>query len=230
MHNLDTIGLILLFGTVIIGGGLYVMSRKQKKVQTVLPSPAEQKEDTTLETAEELTPRIEFPPDVRPEHVPELPWGYSDNKITIMARDPEWIYAYWDISEGKRHSLRHTYGPGWDNSLPVLRIHDVTGITYFNGFNANHHYDIVINDFAGSWYIHVGVPDRTYCVDLGRILKDGTYIVVARSNFTFTPRNNLSDKIDPEWMLVSEHERKLLDRIGQLEGTSSFELFNRQWH
>lgn len=202
---------------------------RKTKVKKELPSPVEIGEDN-FEAAEEIFPIIEFPPELEHEHVPELPWGYDDNKITIMARDPEWIYAYWDISEERRNSLRHTYGPGWDNSLPVLRVYDVTGISYFNGFNANHHYDTVINDYAGSWYIHVGVPNRTYCIDLGRILSDGTYIVVARSNFTFTPRNSISDNVDSAWMLVSENERKLYSRISPLTGTSSGELFNRKLH
>ncbi len=205
------------------------MFRKSGKAQDKLPAPVVSREETP-ETAEELFPKIEFPPEIVPESVPELPWGYDDNRIRIMARDPEWIYAYWDISEEKRGSLRHTYGPGWDYSLPVLRIYDVTGLSHFNGANANNYYDIVINDYAGSWYIHVGVPNRVYCVDLGRILRDGTYIVVTRSNFTFTPRNSISDKIDPEWMLVSDHERKLLARMGHWEGMSSPELFNRRPH
>jgi len=28
-----------------------------------------------------------------------LPLKYGDNRIIIMARDPWWIYTYWDISE-----------------------------------------------------------------------------------------------------------------------------------
>ncbi|MHB9094169.1 MAG: DUF4912 domain-containing protein, partial [Eubacteriales bacterium] len=125
------------------------------------------------------------------------------------------------------NSLQHSYGTRWDNSLSVLRVYDTTGVEHFNGFNANRYYDVVINDYAANWYLHVGVPDRTYCVDLGKILNDGTFIVLARSNFTFTPRNSLSNKTDPDWMLVSDKERRLYARIGELEGTSSAELFKQ---
>jgi hypothetical protein len=216
-----------MFGALILGGGLYLMSANEKKNSKKIPVTAVS-EDATFESAEELFPVIEFPPEFEHKPDPELPWGYDDNKIIIMARDPDTIYAYWDISEEKRNSLRDLYGHHWENSLPVLRIYDVTGITDFDGYNANHHYDVVINDYAGSWYLHVGTPNRTFCVDLGRILNDGRYITVARSNLTFTPRNTFSDRTDPEWMLVSENERRLYARIMQADGHSSIELFDRQ--
>lgn len=225
MNILDAIGLILLFGAIIFGGGIYFMSKKTKYVKNELPVPVLTKE-RDFETAAVLFPDISFPSEVEYEHIPELPWRYSDNKITIMARDPEWIYAYWDISGESRTSLEHTYGRRWEFSLPVLRVYDVTGVSYFNGYNANNYYDTVINDYAGSWYLHVGVPHRTYCVDLGRILNDGTYVMMVRSNFTVTPRNTISDRIDPEWMLVSEKERRLYSRI-KGEGLSSAELFKQ---
>lgn len=222
MYNLDAIGLILLFVTLIIAGGLYLVN-KNKKVSQRLTLPVETED--TFETAEELLPDIEFPPEVEPEYVPELPIGYGDNKIVIMARDPEWIFAYWDVDDNFLNSLRQTYGAGWDQSLPTLRVYDVTGVDYFDGFNANSYYDVIINDFARSWYLKAGLPDRVYCVDLGRTLDDGTFVVISRSNFTFTPRNSISDRADPEWMMVSEYERKLYARIGQKEGFSSADLF-----
>ena len=224
MYNLDVFMLILFFGAFILGGGMYWMIKKQKPIKTH-HTPVAVPEDK-FETAEELFPHLEFSPEPEYEPVPEIPWGYDDNKISVMARDPQTIFAYWDISEKLWNSLRDAHGSRWENSLPVLRIYDVTGIDYFNGLNANKHYDIVINDYAGNWYLHVGTPDRTFCVDLGRILNDGKFITVARSNFTSTPRNSLSDRIDPEWMLVSENQRKLYSRVGKGNGMSSLELFD----
>ncbi|WP_418791738.1 DUF4912 domain-containing protein [Phosphitispora sp. TUW77] len=207
------------------------MSKKKPMAHKSLPEtvPPVRKITPEPETAKELFPRLEFlaEPEPGPEHdyVINLPWGYDDNKIMIMARDPETIFAYWDISEQLRNSLRFTHGSQWDESLPVLRVYDVTGIDYFNGVNANSFFDIVINDFAGNWYLHVGTPNRTFCVDLGKILKDGTFVTIARSNITSTPRNCLSDRTDPEWMLVSGNRRKLYSRIGKKGGMSSYEIF-----
>lgn len=223
MNNLETLGLIALLVLIILSGGYYLVISQRNRVRDTLPL----QEEEDFETAEELFPLVQFPPDTAQEYVPDLPWGYDDDKITIMARDPEWLFAYWDISQHKRDSLRHSVGTVWDSSLPVLRIHDVTGIAHFNGANSNYYFDVAINDYAGNWYVHTGVPDRTYCVELGRVLPDGAFVMIARSNFTPTPRNSVSDRIDPEWMLVSEHEKKLFARIGHPAGISSGELFNR---
>lgn len=224
MNNLDTLGLILLLGFLILIGGYYLFSQNNR-VHNKLPLRDEPED---FETGEELFPLIQFPPEIEEEQVPELPWGYDDNRITIMARDPEWIFAYWDISATKRSALRQSLGPAWDSSLPVLRVHDVTGIAFFDGENSNQHFDVAVNDYSGNWYVHTGVPDRTYCVELGRILQDGNFVMMARSNFTSTPRNSVSDKTDLDWLLVSDNEKKLFDRIGNPDGVSSGELFNRQ--
>ncbi len=229
MYNFDAFMLILFFSVLIFGGGIYLMSKKKPMAYKTLPEPLPVRESAPEpETAEELFPRLDFlaESEPNPEHdfVPELPWGYDDNKITILARDPETIYAYWDISEQLQNTLRFTHGPRWNEALPVLRVYDVTGIDYFNGVNANSYFDIVVNDAAGNWYLHVGAPNRTFCVDLGKILNDGTFVTIARSNFTATPRNTLSDRTDPEWMLVSTDRRKLYSRIGK-EGMSSYEIF-----
>lgn len=224
MNNLDTLGLILLLGFLIIGGGYYLFSQNNR-VHNKLPL---RDEPDDFETGEELLPLIQFPPEAEQEQVPELPGGYNDDKISIMARDPEWIFAYWDVSEDKNRSLQHSVGPVWDNALPVLRVHDVTGIAYFNGANSNLYFDVPVNDCSGNWYVHTGVPDRTFCVELGRILPDSSFVMVARSNLTSTPSNSISDKIDPEWMLVTENEKKLFALIGSPTGISSGELFNQQ--
>lgn len=219
---LDLTGL-LLFSLLFVGGGLYLFSRKTTKKKSTLPAVTKNDQ----ETAEELFPKFQFPPEIEHEQVPELSLGYNDTKITIMARDPGWIYAYWETNEETKKFLHHSHEAKWDGSYPVLRVYDVTDAKAFNGFNANSYYDTIVNDVVGCWYLHVGVPNRTYCVDHGRILNDGTYVVIARSNYTYTPRNTFSDKTDPELMLISENERKLYNRIGNLEGIGSSDLYKK---
>jgi len=224
MDNLETLGLFVLFAFLTLSGGYYLFSRKDP-VQDKIPLP--DKHDD-FETGEEVFPLVQFPPEAEQEPIPELPWGYNDDKLTIMARDPEWIFAYWDIGEQRRSSLRHSIGPLWDSSQPVLRVHDVTGISYFDGANSNQHFDVAVDDYSGNWYVHPGGPNKKYCAELGRILSDGTFVMMARSNFASTPPNGISDKTDPEWMLVSEKEKKLYNHIGYPTGISSGEMFNRQ--
>lgn len=224
MNNLDTLGLILLLAFLVLIGGNFLFSRNSR-VHHKIPLPNKPNE---FETGEEIFPLIQFPPEIEKEHVPDLPWGYNDDKITLMARDPEWLFAYWDISEQRRSSFRHSIGPDWDSAMSVLRVHDVTGLAYFDGVNSNQYFDVIVDDYSGNWYVPSVVPNRTYCVELGRILSDGNFVMIARSNYTSTPSNCISDRIDPDWMLVSDNEKKLFRRIGSQTGISSSEIFDRK--
>lgn len=151
----------------------------------------------------------EFATEIFPESEPkhpekELPPGYDDNAITLMVRDPNWLYVYWEISHTKREELKRQYGERiFYESQPILRVYDITAIE-FDGANDHRHFDVMINDYANNWYIKVDQPNCTFCVDIGRILGDGSFVHMARSNYGTTPRNHLSDKIDPEWMMIGE--------------------------
>ncbi|WP_031513515.1 DUF4912 domain-containing protein [Desulfofalx alkaliphila] len=154
------------------------------------------------EFAEELT---SFPvwEKKAPPPDPELPQKYNKDYLVLMARDPNWLYAYWEITATLQHNFVRKYGEAnWHQSHPVLRVYDITGIDDFNGFNANHYRDIIINEDSSDWHFDVGAPDKTFCVDLGRILPDGTFILLLRSNRVNTPRANISDCIDEYWMPI----------------------------
>lgn len=138
----------------------------------------------------------------------ELPSGYGDNKIVLLVRDPYWLHGYWEITDDKKMQAEREARAGWNELRKVLRVYDVTGVD-FNGFNANKYYDIDITPEATNWYINVGEPDRSWCVDLGVITRDGKFILIARSNIVTTPRDGASDVIDEEWMSIEEDFYKL---------------------
>lgn len=211
---------------------LYSVIYKQNKLQ-----PLELTENIHhYETSEELieqdrVSKINFPPDPIKESVPDLPGGYADNKITIMARDPEWIYAYWDLNPSYTDSLRRSYQHPWEHSGYVLRVYELTDFDGFSYRGSSHCFDVKINEDANNWYFKIPHPDKVYCVELGRFFQDGTYVALLKSNPAYAPRNSISDKIDPAWMLVSDKERKLFASIGHRENMSSAALIkNGQDH
>ena len=154
-----------------------------------------------------------------PEHreldpVPELPRSYGVDRLVLMVRDPYWLYAYWEITATKMEEITSRYGPNlWEASRAVLRIYDVTGID-FNGSNANCFFDCSLNDQADSWHLNVPEANRTYCVDMGRIFPDGTFITILRSNYVTTPRDTLSDNLDEEWMWIEGIYRMIKYQTG----------------
>lgn len=151
----------------------------------------------------------------------ELPSGYNDTKITALVRDPYWIYAYWEISNEKIEEVKKTILDIWNCSKTILRVYDVTDII-FNGSNAHSFFDITLNSLSNYWYINTGVPDRSYCVDIGVLTPDNKFYLFARSNVVKTPRNTISNILDEEWLLSEEEVSKIyipdkIDVGGSLE-------------
>lgn len=136
------------------------------------------------------------------EEPAKLPDRYGVERLVLMVRDPYWLYAYWEISATRQEEFQTHYGPdSWHSSRAMLRLYDVTGVT-FNGNNANSFIDIPVSDEVDNWHIHVGTPDRELCLELGRIMPDGRFITLLRSNTAYTPRASLSDRLDEEWMWI----------------------------
>jgi hypothetical protein len=123
----------------------------------------------------------------------EFPQGYGDNRIVAMVRDPYWIYTYWEINHKRRNEIMAEIGEAeFNRSRECLRVYDVESWDYF---------DIEISGGARNWYVRIPSPNRTYCIDIGYKTTDGRFIAVARSNFVTTPRDQMSDVIDEQWMI-----------------------------
>lgn len=211
---------ILLIALVVILGMWAIISLGKKPIEK---KPHEFNIDSKqfkTEFATELFPQKSHP---QHEAEKELPWGYGDNKITVLVRDPSWLYVFWEINDTKRNEIKKFYGENiFYESQPILRVYDITNIA-FNGNNANDHFDVWVNDYASNWYVRVDKPDCTFCIDIGRVLRDGSFIMLARSNYASTPRSSLSDRIDPEWMMIGELSGE--NPYGFGYGLSSPELF-----
>ncbi|MDD4237316.1 MAG: DUF4912 domain-containing protein [Desulfotomaculaceae bacterium] len=201
--------LLALIMVLAVGVFLWPSLRRQKAKKTgteTLPRP-----QFMEEIAEELSLTVPVAPENQVQHLPEpqLPHSYGVDRLTLMARDPHWLYAYWEITATKQDEFVRNYGPeAWSSTHPVLRVYDVTGVD-FNGSNAKGFLDITLSDDIESWNIEVREPDRSFCVDLGRMFQDGRFITLLRSNVANTPRASLSDRPDEEWMWIEGLYRTL---------------------
>jgi uncharacterized protein len=135
--------------------------------------------------------------------VTELPWSYGKDKIVAQVRDPWWVHAYWELTAGMREKLIRELGDQFFKARPTLRVYDVSNII-FDGTNAHRFFDIDIKFEANNWYIDVGGPGRTWCIDLGLKLPDGRFITIVRSNVVSTPLDGPSWITDEEWMIPED--------------------------
>jgi hypothetical protein len=153
-----------------------------------------------------------------------LPASYGDTKAVLLPRDPVWIYIYWEISQNMKDSLAGKFGADFNPSSTVLRIYDVTDIQ-FDGSNAHRYFDVAVNGSALSWYVNVGEFNRSWCADVGYILKNGTFVAVARSNSAIMPRHGVSNVTDEHWALLQIEFERLLKVSGAAgAGQSSYDI------
>jgi hypothetical protein len=151
-------------------------------------------------TAKFYTGQMPRPPRVMPQ---DLPYQYGEDKIVLQVRDPWWVHTYWEVRTQTLDRLRDELKDEFYKSRRVLRVYDVSHII-FDGKNAHRFFDIYINEYANNWYIDTGGPGRSWCVDLGLLLADGSFVTIVRSNIVYTPLEGPSWITDEEWMVPEE--------------------------
>ncbi len=114
----------------------------------------------------------------------DLPYRYNQTVVKILAQTPNILFVYWDISDTDRNKFISQYGENFfNNTIPVLLIINKT---------MNYSYEIQINDFANSWYLHVNDANCEYQVKLGRRHKENpNYYYVTTSNNLDMPNNHI---------------------------------------
>lgn len=116
-----------------------------------------------------------------------LPEAYGRDYLVLVARDPWWLFAFWEITPATQEQARATLGAEAGGAATVLRLtedEDARGAT--NG--AAPSLDVEIAAGAHSWYVNVGRPATAYRAEIGLRTASGRFVPLARSNVVRTPR------------------------------------------
>ena len=109
-----------------------------------------------------------------------FPETYGVNRVRLLVRDPEWIFAYWDVNPSALKDLVRSLGErGLALSRLTLRVQDPVG-----GGSS----DILLPPGARWWYIRTDSARRSYRAELGVTLPSGEFRRLAESNTVVTPR------------------------------------------
>ena len=120
----------------------------------------------------------------------DLPYRYNQTVVKVLAQTPNNLFIYWDISDKDRNNYKQQYGENFfENTKPVLIVHNDT---------LNYSFEVDINDFANSWYLHINDAKCDYRIELGRrpITKlekneNTNYIYISSSNEIETPNDHV---------------------------------------
>ena len=90
----------------------------------------------------------------------DLPYRYNETIVKILYQTPDTLFVYWDIADSDRENYIKQYGENFFNiTRPVLIVHNDS---------MKYSFEIPINDFANSWYLHINDSKCHYRVELGR--------------------------------------------------------------
>ena len=130
----------------------------------------------------------------------DLPYRYNQTVVKVLAQTPTNLFIYWDISDKDRENYKAQYGEDFfETTKPVLIIHNTT---------MNYSFEIDINDFANSWYLHVNDAKCDYQIELGRRpIKENPkintdYIYISTSNNIESPNDHILFNKEQKWCIL----------------------------
>ena len=152
-------------------------TKSSTKVASIKSTKTSTKKGTRKVTSKAKSSSKEKVLEYTPEYY-DLPYRYNQTIVTILAQTPNSLFVYWDISDSDRQSLKDKYGEYFfEITKPVLIVINET---------MKYSFEVDINDFANSWYIHINNSDCEYKIELGR-----RPIPV---NYSYIPNYNIEEK------------------------------------
>ena len=117
----------------------------------------------------------------------DLPYRYNQTVVKLLAQTPTTLFIYWDISDNDRNSYVEKYGEDFFyRTKPYLIITNET---------MHYSFDVEINDFTNSWYLHVNDANCEYKVELGRKFvtdspKDSHFVSYHTNDYLYITSSN----------------------------------------
>lgn len=175
------------------GGATYGRHAGRQSVRTCYTTPQGRHRNLVSQTSSSPAPEPN-PPEGRPagggaEHT--LPASYGSDRIVLMARDPYWAFAYWELTEGGRRAAQERLGTPAE---AVIRLFELTGTG-----ERLPRTDVPAGP-ASSWYFNVS-PGKRYQAALGLRLGNA-FEVIAESQAVLAPPDGPSERVDASWMVL----------------------------
>lgn len=141
----------------------------------------------------------------------DLPTSYNKTVIKLLAQTPNTLFVYWELSLDDVERFKNQYGDNFfETTKPVLIVHNDS---------LNYSFEVKINDFANSWYLHVNDAKSDYRIEIGRrpihnisnIKED--YIYITSSNEIESPNDRIL--FDKSQKMVYFKNTKTNKKIGK---------------
>lgn len=164
-----------------------VVTKKNSKVSAKTHKKVTQKRNLKTSSKKSSTNKKQSKPIITEYY--DLPEKYNQTIVKILAQTPKTLFIYWEISDLDIENYKRQYGENFfETTKPVLIIHND---------NLNYSFEVEINDFANSWYLHINDSKSNYRIELGRrpinsnteIKSD--YVYITSSNKIESPNDHI---------------------------------------
>jgi len=123
------------------------------------------------------------------EDLGELPVTYDENTLFCTARDPRWLFCYWDFDWTKIPRAAFQY------AVPMFFLK----ISRSHGAEET---SVEIKPEARNWYVPVSSPATTYVAEIGYNNNEGTFVSCVRSGSATTPPEGIAEERPTEFATV----------------------------
>ena len=152
------------------------------------------------------------------EDLGDLPATYYHDTLFLVARDPRWLFSYWDFNWTKYPAGSFRGGV----EAVFLKIATTAGADAAL---------VEINPEARNWYVSVNSPETAYTAEIGFFDKSGAWNGVVQSGVAVTPSDAVSSEAGADFATVPAHLsfERLLEMVKEkmMEGESLIEALAR---
>ncbi len=126
------------------------------------------------------------------EDLGQLPVSYHENTLYLVARDPRWLFSYWDFN--------------WWN-IPATEMRHGMAQFYLRIAKSNGEAEqlIEIRPEARNWYIAVQEPDTDYRAEIGYFDRNSGWRQIVHSGVAHTPADALAQQAEADFATVPVH-------------------------
>ena len=162
----------------------------------------------------------------------DLPFMYNKTVVKVLAQTPKMLFIYWEISDEDRSKLIDSFGENFFNSTkPVLIVYNDT---------LNYSFEVTIDDFANSWYLHIDDANCEYHVELGRKPINHAqqynqsvyipyYIYITSSNEMASPNNRIIFDFNKTIKFKNVKTGQIIEKdINQFKFITNYGIFSIQ--
>ncbi len=117
-----------------------------------------------------------------PDHTPDLPREYYQDKLVLMPKDPEWMFSYWELTSDLVERKSQEKRDATETYREVLKINWDSRDLFETNFTF-----IPVHFMERKWWFKVPDSGQTYQIELGWLSDNGHFISIIASEASELP-------------------------------------------